>query len=247
MSPGDVLRTLEHVANASPAEHDSTSPPDTVGEDHGDDRAAPGVAARQRPRRPSPHVLQGLALRYGLDPDSLVRAAAPSLREQHEATMSHIRASQALTGTVHATRTQSPAATATDPTRTVSANSATEVVQVHQPGRDHVSRRSRIDRSSVARPRRSKRLRTPSANPDLVHTRPARRQRRNTKRLYVVDELVDHGTSDIGPVFLVRWQDCPDSGNTWEPLHHLRRSHVTRYCRRRRLPLPPGLDTCLEG
>ena len=247
MSPGDVLRTLEHAAGASPAAPDSSSQPDTVGEANGNDRAATGVVTRQRPRRPSPHVLEWLALRYGLDPDLLLRAAAPSLREQHEATMSHIRASRALTGTVNAAETQSPAATEPGPTRTVSARPTTNVVQAYPAGREHVSRRSRSDPAAIARPRRSKRLRTPSANPDVVHTRPARRQRRTSKRLYVVDKLVDHGTSDIGPVFLVRWQDCPDSENTWEPLHHLRRSQVTRYCRRRRLPLPPGLDTCLEG
>ena len=70
----------------------------------------------------------------------------------------------------------------------------------------------------------------------------------NESRLYVVDKILDHATIDGKLKFHVLWYDTErNRETTWEPLENLRRSHVTGYCRRVRLPFPPGLNRCMEG
>ena len=87
----------------------------------------------------------------------------------------------------------------------------------------------------------------PASEP-VAPTTPLAEAGESDKRLYVVDKLLDHDTVDGELLFHVLWYDTENQRETtWEPLENLRRSHVTGYCRRVRMPNPPGLHKCLEG
>ena len=48
--------------------------------------------------------------------------------------------------------------------------------------------------------------------------------------------------------YYVRWLNFPVVGDTsWEPIQHLRHRQIMRYCRKKRLPLPPNIDHARAG
>ena len=261
MSPVEVLRQLETDLGIAPgalvtAVHNGPPAHDTV--------AAPTDVPEHTPEptvetpRLWRDVLQTLSRDAGVDPSLPIRALTPSSPEPSSTPVPRTRAVIAPPVPGPATGLIPQGDPVARVSRTVTADPTSQAARsdlqpdVSQSTRDTVSRRtaSRTDRRplpSVA-PRRSRRQRTPSRRLDNVPGEASTQTRRTRpERLYVVDKLVDHGVANVGPVYLVRWQDCDKSADTWEPLKHLRRSQVIRYHRRRRLPPPTNLDDCLEG
>jgi transposase InsO family protein len=74
-------------------------------------------------------------------------------------------------------------------------------------------------------------------------------------REYVLNRIVSHevadGTEPEYPagitLYRVRWYGFGPWDDTWEPIHHLPRSHVQRYYKKKKLPLPPDIDKALQG
>ena len=65
---------------------------------------------------------------------------------------------------------------------------------------------------------------------------------------YIVDKVIDHGYSDDGELrFQVRWYGYDASGDTWEPIEHLRRSQVMRYIRQAKLATRKEIDKARDG
>ena len=195
------------------------------------------------PPRPRRLNVDELAQFLSIDAAALARALVPSEQEQVEATASHIAARSRLgsnpeespSATQPRADSQAPRAVSADPT-SAHAETAQPVGQRPNPAETQTSQRRHL-----------RRKRTTSMRPASASSRRAAPAPKRQKRLYVVDRLVDHDDTPSGPVYRVHWQDCLDSEDTWEPLSHLRRSHVVRYHRQRRLPLPAGMHTCLQG
>ena len=72
---------------------------------------------------------------------------------------------------------------------------------------------------------------------------------------YVMDRIVAHEVADGShpgvphgtTMYRVRWHGFGPIDDTWEPIQHLPRSHVLRYCRRKRLPKPSDIDNAMIG
>lgn len=63
---------------------------------------------------------------------------------------------------------------------------------------------------------------------------------------HVIDRIVNHERQPDGTVeFRVRWVGPDD--DTWEPVTHLPYSHVARYCRRAKIPVPPNINRARAG
>ena len=74
-------------------------------------------------------------------------------------------------------------------------------------------------------------------------------------RDYVIDKVVDVGVARYStlftkrgdPVFRVRWYGYKAEDDTWEPVRHIPRSHLVRYCRRANKPLPRNIGEARRG
>lgn len=65
---------------------------------------------------------------------------------------------------------------------------------------------------------------------------------------FVLDRVVDHGLDDDNVTkYRCRWYGYSSDQDTWEPIEHIPRSHVKRYYRRRRLPIPPTISSADVG
>ena len=65
---------------------------------------------------------------------------------------------------------------------------------------------------------------------------------------YIVDKIVSHHYDEAGHlVFRVRWYGYSVEEDTDEPISHLRRSHILRYCKRKRLKVPSSISRARQG
>lgn len=65
---------------------------------------------------------------------------------------------------------------------------------------------------------------------------------------YGLEKLVNHGFVDDGGIsFEVKGFEIPSEENTWEPVSHLPRYRIVRYCRRKRISLPVNLENAQVG
>lgn len=66
---------------------------------------------------------------------------------------------------------------------------------------------------------------------------------------YVIDNIVEHCWDQSGEVRLFRaqWYGCTPPEDTWEPIHYLPRSQVSRYHRRRNWTSLGNLDDAMVG
>lgn len=64
---------------------------------------------------------------------------------------------------------------------------------------------------------------------------------------YVIDKIVDMQGEENNPLFEVKWYGYSSDENTWEPTRHIQRSHIVRYCRRKRIPLPLNIAEAQVG
>ncbi|PXF44540.1 DNA (cytosine-5)-methyltransferase CMT2 [Gracilariopsis chorda] len=66
---------------------------------------------------------------------------------------------------------------------------------------------------------------------------------------YVIACIVDKAFHEDGPKlqYRVRWCGYPPNVDAWYPIENLPRSHVVRYHRRKKLPLPANLVDALVG
>jgi len=100
-------------------------------------------------------------------------------------------------------------------------------------------------------PRPKPPLRPPS--PVTVHETASRQPHRT--REYVINRIVAHEIADGSEpshpagqwLYRIRWYGFGQFDDTWEPIEHLPRSHVQRYHKKRKLPLPPDIDKALIG
>ena len=65
---------------------------------------------------------------------------------------------------------------------------------------------------------------------------------------YVVESIVDHGYADDGGLLVrIRWYGYTDADDTWQPCSDVPRSHLLRYFKRQRLPLPKQVQEAQTG
>ena len=98
--------------------------------------------------------------------------------------------------------------------------------------------------------RESPKQRTLSPIRDNVPFRPAQSERTDALEGedYVVDRIVSHHYDEAGHlVFRVGWYGYSVEEDTEEPIYHLRRSYILRYCKRRRLKVPSSISRAREG
>ena len=64
----------------------------------------------------------------------------------------------------------------------------------------------------------------------------------------VINRLVNHGYAEEGEVlFRVHWYGYGSHEDTWEPVHHLPRSYIVRYCKSRGMLLPANIAEAQTG
>ncbi|MGH0053543.1 MAG: DDE-type integrase/transposase/recombinase [Sphaerochaetaceae bacterium] len=65
---------------------------------------------------------------------------------------------------------------------------------------------------------------------------------------YVMGKIVNMGEDANGqPLFEIKWYGYPSEDNTWEPVSHIPRSHIVRYCKRKSLDLPENIRDAQVG
>lgn len=63
----------------------------------------------------------------------------------------------------------------------------------------------------------------------------------------VMDKTVDMQCEEDNPLFEVNCFDYSSDDNTWTPVQRIPRSHILRYCKRKKIPLPPNIPEAQAG
>ena len=95
----------------------------------------------------------------------------------------------------------------------------------------------------------------PARSPSPVTVHEIASQQPHRTREYVINRIVTHEVADGSEpthpagkwLYRVRWYGFGQFDDTWETIEHLPRSHVQRYHKKRKLPLPPDIDKALIG
>lgn len=64
---------------------------------------------------------------------------------------------------------------------------------------------------------------------------------------YVIDNIVEMQGEENDRLFEVKWFGHSSDDSMWEPVRHILRSHIVRYCKRKRIPLPPNISEAQVG
>ena len=65
---------------------------------------------------------------------------------------------------------------------------------------------------------------------------------------YVMESIVDHSYAEDGELlYRIRWYGYAADQDTWEPVRHIPRSHIVRFCRSWKFPFPPHIDEAMIG
>ena len=124
------------------------------------------------------------------------------------------------------------------PTPTASRHVTFRHADVARNSQSCADRRPKPPPATVTRPSAS----TTSHSDDLT------RSSTDKPDLYVVDKIVSHRYDDKGNIlYQVRWFGYSPEEDTEEPARHLRRSHLLRYYKRRKLRLPEDIGDAMEG